>query len=203
VVSFFGYGLLQWQPTFFVRSYGLSTGELGTWFAVISGGGGLLGTYLGGEWGSRWAAHKERRQLKAIAAMYCSFAALSTCMYLSPDPRLAFALMAVATVGLYAVTGPLFATIQTLVPPHMRASSIALLYLFANLIGMGLGPLAAGALSDAFRPWAGTESLRYALLTLCPGYLWAAWHLWCASRTVAGDLADSHGEGDAVQAPAG
>ena len=70
----------------------------------------------------------------------------------------------------------------------MRALSIAMIYLFANLIGMGLGPLAAGMLSDAFRQWVGDDSLRYALLTLCPGYVWAAWHLWSASKTVAQDL---------------
>jgi MFS transporter, Spinster family, sphingosine-1-phosphate transporter len=53
---------------------------------------------------------------------------------------------------------------------------------------MGLGPLAAGAISDALRPVAGEESLRYALLALSPGYFWGAWHLWRASRTVAADL---------------
>ncbi len=41
----------------------------------------------------------------------------------------------------------------------MRAMSVAIIYLFANLIGMGLGPLAAGVLSDLFRAWAGEESL--------------------------------------------
>jgi MFS transporter, Spinster family, sphingosine-1-phosphate transporter len=70
----------------------------------------------------------------------------------------------------------------------MRAMSIATLYLFANRVGVGPGPLAAGALSDAFQPWAGDESLRYALLALCPGYLWGAWHLCRGSRTVALDL---------------
>lgn len=34
----------------------------------------------------------------------------------------------------------------------------------------------------------GEESLRYALLMLCPGYLWSSWHLWRASQTVTGDL---------------
>ena len=189
VVSFFGYGLLQWQPAFFVRSHGLQTGELGTWFALITGGGGLLGTYLGGEWASRRAAGNERLQLRAIAVMYCTFSGISACMYLASDYRVAFTLMAVATVGIYSVTGPLFATIQTLVSARMRAMSIAILYLFGNLVGMGFGPLAAGVLSDAFRPWAGEESLRYALLVLCPGYVWAAAHLWLASRSVASDLA--------------
>jgi MFS family permease len=189
VVSFFGYGLLQWQPAFFVRSFGLQTGELGSWFALITGGGGLLGTYLGGEWASRRAAGNEGLQLRAIAIMYCTFGAVSACMYLTSDYRLAFVLMGIATVGIYLVTGPLFATIQTLVSARMRAMSIAILYLFANLIGMGFGPLATGMLSDAFRPWAGEESLRYALLVMCPGYVWAAAHLWLASRTVAKDLA--------------
>jgi MFS family permease len=94
-----------------------------------------------------------------------------------------------ATVGGATVLGPLFATVQTLVPERMRAMAIALIYLVSNLIGMGLGPLAAGAMSDAFRPWAGENSLRFALLALCPGYLWGAWHLWRASTTVAYDLA--------------
>ena len=49
----------------------------------------------------------------------------------------------------------MFAVIQTLVPKRMRATSIALIYLFANLIGMGLGPLAVGVLSDALRPLLG------------------------------------------------
>jgi MFS family permease len=84
--------------------------------------------------------------------------------------------------------GPLFATIQTLVPPQMRATSIALIFLFANLIGMGIGPLVAGVLSDAVRPWAGDESLRYALMAMSPGYLWAGWHLWRASQTVTRDV---------------
>ena len=188
IVSFFGYGILQWKPAFFMRSFGLATGELGTWFAVIYGLGGLLGTYLGGELAARHAAHNERLQLKVMAVANSSFGVLSACIYLSPNQYLAFAFLALATVGGYMVTGPLFATIQTLVPERMRAMSIALIYLFANFVGIGLGPLAAGALSDAFRPFVGEESLRYALLVLCPGYFWSAWHLWRASRTVKRDL---------------
>lgn len=188
VASFFGYGIWQWKAAFFIRSYGLQTGELGSWFAVIYGVGGFLGLYWGGELASRYAAHNERLQLKAIAIAYSSFGIISAGIYLSPNPYLAFGLMGLATVGAYMAVGPLFATIQTLVPPRMRAISLAIIYLFANLIGMGLGPLAAGALSDALRPQLGEESLRYALLALCPGYLWAGWHLWQGSRTVIHDL---------------
>lgn len=188
VVFFFSYGIGQWQPAFFIRSYGLQTGELGTWFAITWGGGGLLGTYLGGEWASRCAANNERLQLRVMAAVFCSFGLVSACVYLAPNAYVAFGLMGLGAIGVTAANGPLFATIQTLVPERMRALSIAILYLFANLIGMGLGPLAAGALSDALRPLLGEESLRYSLLALSPGYLWSGWHLWRASRTVTLDL---------------
>jgi MFS family permease len=189
IVYFFGYGIQKWQPTFFIRSYGLKTGELGTWFAIIYGVGGLLGTYIGGELAARRAAHKEGVQLIGMAVAYVVFGIISVCAYLSSSHVWAFAFLGLAILGASMAIGPLFAVIQTLVPERMRAQSIALIYLFANLIGMGLGPLAVGALSDAFRPWAGEESLRYALLALCPGYCWAAWHLWRASKTVTRDVA--------------
>ena len=186
---FFGYGILQWQPTFFVRSHHLSTGEIGTWFALIYGLGGGLGTYLGGEWAARYAAGNERLQLKACAFALGVYALLYVGAFLAPNYHLAVAALAVGNLGGSMVFGPILATIQTLVPARMRARSIALVYLFANLIGMGLGPLAAGVLSDVLRPLSGEESLRYALVLLAPGYFWAAWHLWLASQTVARDLA--------------
>jgi MFS family permease len=189
VIFFFGYGILQWLPAYFIRSFGLTSGETGTWLAVTFGLGGLIGAYFGGEIATRYAAHKERIQLQAMAVAVSGCAVLSTLLYLSRNPYWAFALIGLFTLASSTINGPLFAAIQTLVPERMRAVSFALVYLVANLIGMGFGPLAVGALSDAFRPWAGEESLRYALLILAPGYLWAGWHLWRASKTVTDDLA--------------
>jgi MFS family permease len=187
ISSFFGYGLLQWEPAFFIRSYGVGTGEVGTWFALIYGVGGLVGTYLGGELASRYAAHNVVRQLKWMALGYSSFGIFSAAIYLSPNRYWALAFLSLATLGGFTVNGPVFAAIQTLVPERMRATSIALVYLFSNLIGLGLGPLAAGVLSDAFRPWAGEDSLRYALLLLSPGYVWVGWHAWLGARHLAGE----------------
>lgn len=202
VLSFFGYGISQWQPAFFIRSYGLQTGELGSWFAVLHGLGGLLGVYLGGELAMRFARGDEQLQLRAMAMVYAGFALLSTGVYLSPNVHLSFAFMGLGVVGVSTVLGPLLATIQSLAPDRMRAMSIALIYLFANLIGMGLGPLAAGLLSDALRATAGQESLRYSLLALSPGYLWGGWHLWRASRTVRRDLQASEDARVAASEPA-
>lgn len=188
-VHFFGYGILQWQPTFFARSFGLQSGELGTWFAVIYGVGGGLGTYLGGALATRYAANNECLQLKGMAATTTGHGVLLLLVYLSLNKYLAFGLLAVACLGVYAIYGPFFGTVQTLVPARLRAMSIALIYLFANLIGLGLGPLAAGALSDVLHMSMGQESLRYALLILAPGFFLAAWHFWLASKTVACDVA--------------
>jgi MFS transporter, Spinster family, sphingosine-1-phosphate transporter len=188
VFYFFNFGIAKWLPAFFIRSYGLQTGELGTWFTLIYGLGGLLGTWLGGEWAYRRAAHNERLQLMAMALAYCLLGACMACAYLSTSQYVAFGLMGVVAVAGATTTGPLYATIQTLVPQRMRAMALATILFAGNLIGAGFGPLAAGVLSDALRPFAGEESLRYALLALCPGYLWGAWHLWRASHSVTHDL---------------
>jgi predicted MFS family arabinose efflux permease len=184
VWGFFGYGIMQWMPAFFLRSHSLATGELGSWLALVNGVGGLLGTWLGGEMASRFAANDERLQLVAIVLVYVVLALVNAAVYVMPNFRAAMAMLAVSAVAGSATNGPLFAATQTLVPPNMRAMSIALMYFFCNLIGMGLGPLAVGALSDAMRPRLGEESLRYSLLVFSPGYFWCAWHLWRASRSL-------------------
>lgn len=193
---FFGNGILQWQPAFFVRSYGLRTGEIGTWFAMIYGVGGLLGTYLGGELASRYAGDDERLQFRGMASLYAALAVVGAGVYLVPRWGLAFAVLSLSALGSAAVNGPLFAATQTLAPPRMRAMSIAIVLFVSNLIGLGLGPLAVGVLSDVLRPRLGQESLRYALLTLCPGYLWCTWHLWRASRTIDADLVRLRADGE-------
>lgn len=185
---FFGYGVLQWQPTFFIRSHGLTSGEVGTWFALTYGVVGGIGVYVGGELASRLAANNERLQLNASAVSFSFFAILTAASFLVSSEYTAFVLLALSVLGGNICSGPIIATMQTIIAPPMRARSIALVYLFANLIGLGIGPLAAGALSDALRPWLGQESLRYALVFLCPGYFWAAWHLWRAGLHVARSL---------------
>jgi len=204
VLFFFIYGVLQWQPTFFIRSYGLTSSQLGFWFAAIYGVGGALGTYLGGELATRYAANKERVQLIATALAMISCAVLSAGTYLTSNYHLAFALMSGVSIAQAAINGPLYAMMQTLVPERMRAASVALVLLFANLIGMGLGPLTTGALSDALQPRVAAEALRYALLMLAPGYLLVAALAWRASKTVARDLAtttNANGSADTPSSP--
>lgn len=189
VTSFFTYGIMQWQPAFFIRSHGLKTGELGLWLSATYAVAAVPGTLFGGELASRYAPNNERLQLVSIAFLYTFFGVLAAGVYLASSYYLAFGLYGIAIFGGAAGNGPLYAATQTLVPPRMRAMSIALVLFFSNLIGLGLGPLAVGTLSDLLRPLLGQESLRWSLVAFCPGYFWAAWHLRQASRTFARDAA--------------
>ena len=67
-------------------------------------------------------------------------------MFLASGPYQAMVFMAIAgTVGA-TTNGPVFSAIQGLVPERMRAVALAMVFLLANFIGLGLGPLAVGAL---------------------------------------------------------
>ena len=182
---FFASGAGQWQATF-SRAAGLNTMDLGVWFAVTFGAGGVLGTYCGGFLASRYAPGDEPLQLRVLAVLNAGFGVISTFAYLSGSAHVALVLTGVAMVGLSLQAAPLLATLQTVIPESMLATAIAVVYLFANLVGAGLGPLAIGALSDALRQSLGDESLRYALVATCPGFLWGAWHLWQAAKSVRG-----------------
>ena len=195
---FCGWALLQWIPTFFIRSHGMATGELGTWLATVWGVCGLVSVWLGGEWGSRTAARNERLQLAVAAVLFAITGGLYACVFLTSTRSLALSMLALAAITGGLCAGPLHATLQTLVAPRMRATASALVTLLPSLVGAGFGPMAAGMISDGFHAWLADESLRYALLIMCPGFCWAGWHLWRASRTIFADLVTIREDGESA-----
>ena len=188
VTFFFGTGISLWLPTFFIRSHGMETGELGAWLAFVWGVCAVFGTYLGGVLATHYAAGKEGLQMRTIALAHILYGILFVTVYLSSNKYNALALLAALTIIGAAVNGPIFSAIQSLVNDRMRSVALALIFLLSNLIGFGLGPLTAGVLSDLLAPVFGKESLRYALMLFSPGYLWAAFHYWKASHTIEDDI---------------
>lgn len=194
VNAIFGGGFAVWQASFFVRSYGLSTEEIGVYFAVIYGIGGIIGTYGGGYLASRYAPNNEHLQLRLLGLLNGGFAVASAFIYLSTRPATSMTLLAIAVVGVALENGPVYAALQTVIPERTRAISISVIYLLANLLGTGLGPLLVGSLSDALHPLLGTEALRYALLAMCPGFVVGGWLLWQSAKSVAADAAQAAAE---------
>ena len=69
----------------------------------------------------------------------------------------------------------------------MRSLASAILLFINNIIGLGLGPLMIGVLSDYFSADYGAR-LPYAMVTSALLAIWASFHLWLASRTLRADI---------------
>ena len=76
---------------------------------------------------------------------------------------------------------------QGMVRLRLRALASAILLFIVNIIGLGLGPLFVGFLSDTLGPSLGVEAIRYALLVVV-GSSWAVLHYFLAARTLRADL---------------
>ena len=88
----------------------------------------------------------------------------------------------------YCYVGPTYALMQRLAPSRMRATTLALVLLIANIVGGGVGPQIVGFLSDLLSNVAGEASLRWAMLSMTLVTLGSAWHFLKASRTITHDL---------------
>jgi ABC-type thiamin/hydroxymethylpyrimidine transport system permease subunit len=89
--------------------------------------------------------------------------------------------------GMYL--GPCLGMTHSLVGLRMRAQASAILFFVLNLIGLGLGPMMTGFLSDYLEPGYGNLSIRYALITMVFVNVWCATHYYLATRTLRDDLA--------------
>lgn len=181
-------GLGPWYAAFMMRSHGMGSSELGLWFGLILGLGGISGVLLGGYVASRWLADDERGQMRMSAVM---FALLLPCLvtFLTVSQK-QYALIALVPlfIALNVCLGPTYALMQRLVSEEMRATTMAVVMLLANLIGFGVGPQVVGILSDVLAPSFGEDALRYAMLTLSFLALWGAYHFWRVGLTVKEDL---------------
>jgi len=186
--SFVGYGAVAWVPAFLIRSFGMSTGDVGTALALIIGIVGGAGTFLGGYTADRLARRDVRWNVWLVAACVGGATPFAFGVYLAPDAfwSLVSFLVPAAVGALYL--GPSLAMVQGLVPLRMRTLASAVLLFVINIIGLGLGPQTIGILSDLLAPRFGEESLRYALLLAGLVNVWAALHFLLAGRTLARDL---------------
>jgi len=64
----------------------------------------------------------------------------------------------------------------------------AILFFVLNIIGLGLGPLTVGILSDQFAGRFGDDNLRYAMVTTLTISLVGVFFLWMGVRSLRRDL---------------
>jgi MFS family permease len=164
---------------------------MGLALGLASGLAGMIGALLGGRIADRLGARDARAYMLAPAvAPLLSMPAFVAALLIDNVPA---ALVCLALYTLIGSTwyGPGYSTAYSIVPPHMRATTSALLLFVMNLIGLGLGPLAVGALSDLLAGPGGlgaAAGVRWALVASSAGGLAAAALFWMASRTVREDM---------------
>jgi predicted MFS family arabinose efflux permease len=183
-----GLGLMPWYAAFMMRSHGMGTAELGAWLGALAGTGGAIGILLGGYAANRWFAANESAQMRLSSVTVAALVPCYLLFLLLPNKHQALLAFMPLVMLFNCFLGPTFALLQRLVADNIRATTLAIVMMLANLIGMGIGPQIVGLISDSLAPVLGVDSLRYAMLAMSLIAFGAAYYFWKVSNTVTQDL---------------
>ena len=186
--TFGNYGVGNFFAPFLSRVHGMDMASIGAALGLATGVGGMIGTFGGGFLADKFGKTDVRwylwiavvAEILNIIPTYVAFFSDNTTYVLYN-----YFLTALFTAVYLA---PCIAVTHNLVNAKMRALSSAILFLVLNIIGLGLGPLAIGGISDYLTPTYGDESLRYAF---CFSFITAAIALvlfWLAAKSYPEDL---------------
>ena len=186
--SFVGYSFANWMPSFFIRVHKMPLSEVGLWLAISIGIGGAMGAFIGGIFTDRMVKLDRRWYMwLAIGSIFITL------------PFALFTLLssnAIAAVICYFIPnffysftmGAMLTVILGVVKVDMRALTGAIYFFVINLVGLGLGPLTVGMLSDYLQPQFDSESLRYSLLFISIFNFVAIYFYWKASHYLEEEL---------------
>lgn len=201
--AFIGYGQAPFAASFFYRVHGEEVSALAAQFGLQSGGflglalglmagiGGAIGAYLGGVIADRYGQRDYRAYVSVPALASLAVIPIYVVAILSPSATFALGCLFFGSVLGTLWYGPVYATAQTIVPPQMRATAAAVLLFVINLVGLGLGPLAVGALSDWLAIGFGlgeAEGVRYALMISALAGVIAFALFWFARKTIRDEM---------------
>ena len=156
------YGAMAWIPQFLHRTYGMPVPQAGLWFGAATAGCGACGLLLGG-WMADGLYRKGRRDahLRVIRLNVILLAPLFVGMALAPTAAIALSLMIAGMLAGTLHGGVAGAALQLITPNRLRARMVALYFLVANLIGLGLGPTAIALVTELL--FHDDAALRYGL----------------------------------------
>jgi len=204
LVNFNLYSIGLFFPAFFGRIHHVNVGRAGILTGIVYAVGGIFGGSMAGVWGDR-IVHRNRSGRMKIASIAALLAApLAYFGIHQGQGSLAVALpLLTAAYGLLNMYyGLVYASIQDIVAPALRGTSMAIYFLVMYLGGASWGTLIIGKMSDRFALHAAhlagvdkiTEAfksigLQQALLAIPVLSLMLAAVLWAGSRTIGRDMA--------------
>jgi predicted MFS family arabinose efflux permease len=172
--SLCGYGLALWTPSILMRSYDMSLIQAGQFMGSLLLIGGVVGVLSGGFLADKLGQLDRGWYAKIPAIAWLITAPAFVLGLLSPSPAFAWPLLLLPNALNILWLGPVTTAVQHLVPREMRATASASFLLINNLIGLGVGPLLMGTISDALKASYGVDALRYATVFTIGFYLVAA-----------------------------
>ncbi|MCQ4346922.1 MFS transporter [Pseudomonas stutzeri] len=168
-----GYAIGTWAPSFLIRSHGLSLQEAGILVGVVGGTCSAIGTVTCGWFTDRMVRRDAGWQIGVPLLGTLLSIPFGLACFLWPQ-GVAFSAFGIAVplaflfyipfgfFGTWWAT-PCLSAISHLFPASRLAQATAIFVMGMTLLGVGLGPLVTGMLSDYFTPIAGSEALRYSL----------------------------------------
>lgn len=181
LTSMIGYGLTAFGPSYMQRSLDMNLLQIAWFVAPLLGVVGAMSAVFGGRLADQLAkSHGMHAQSYMVAVLKIIALPFALLFYWLDNWQLALAAYAIALLFQNSYLGPSFAMIQSLAPQKVRALWAAITLLVINMVGLGIGPVAVGRLSDALNPIYGEDSLRYAMLIFAAITPWAIFHYWRA-----------------------
>jgi predicted MFS family arabinose efflux permease len=180
-------GALSFIPSFLVRVAHVSLAEVGVKYGGVVAVGTLSGTLSGG-WLADRLSCRDIRWLAWLPAVACTLAAPVYVSALAVNQFRWFLGLAFVAWVLLNGTTPLYAAIHAICGNRRRATVIAILLFCGSLFGGSLGPLIAGAISDALSVLYGAEGLRYALMLMMPVLILSGGLFYLSGRAMLADL---------------
>ena len=185
--SLCGYGLALWTPSVLMRSFGLDIIGTANFLASLIFIGGCAGVFAGG-WFADRLGQVDRRWFAWLPAIAWLVAGpMFIAGFMSPNLTLAWFLLLIPNALNILWLGPVTTAVQNLVAQPQRATASASFLLINNFIGLGLGPLFIGGLSDALTSTYGVEALRYAAVSTTLFYIAAGVMMLFAARRLTRD----------------
>ncbi len=179
-----GYALAFWMAAVMIRSFGISSGEVGLYLGLAFFIGGIPGPILGG-YVAGWLTRRDERwrawmpgavSLGCLIPLGLSLSSVAFWPFLT--------LFAFAYAVYVASQAPILSGIQAAVEPSQRGFAVAIALFFNNLVGQALGLAVIGWVSDWLGPTLGAKSLTIAVFGVClvSGALAMAVFAWTAGQ---------------------
>jgi MFS family permease len=188
IYFFISYGATIFFPSYMIRVLNVPLATMGAAYGAVAAVSAIVGTLAGGFVTDRLA----RRDAAWLAWLPAAGLAVAwpayELMLLAPGFVSFLALSAVAGITVNMTVPAMFAALHAICGSPRRAMAVALMFFFANLIGLGLGPVLSGALSDMFSAAHGAVGLRYALMLVLVLLLPGAWVMYLCGRHLPGDV---------------